>query len=468
MSLEANSEQRLLETLEAEKARRHIENKLAYYRPYPRQAEFHRAGASYRERLLMAANQVGKTFAAAMELAAHATGQYSNWWQGYRFDRAITAWACGETAEVVRSTIQLLLLGEPGQHGTGCIPKSALLEIVPARGVAELVDIIRVQHVSGDVSTISLKAYSQGRERFQGATISYLWLDEEPDASIFSEALTRTNIARGPSILTFTPLKGMSAVVKRYLLDKSPDRHVTTMTLDDAAHYTAEDKARITAQYPEHERDTRTKGVPQMGSGRVFLVDEEKLLVEPFECPRHWIKLGGLDPGWTHFAAFCEIWWDRDLDCIYLARTLRLREQTVLQHVNAVRSWRLRWAWPHDGRQQTLAGAGVPLMRQYRDAGLDMMHEKATFEDGGLSVEAGVAEMHDRMRGGRWKVFKGQNDGWLEEYRLYFRKDGLLIKENDDALSASRYALMMRRFGQTDRGRASFHRKIEYPRLGLV
>ena len=85
-----------------------------------------------------------------------------------------------------------------------------------------------------------------------------------------------------------------------------------------------------------------------------------------------------------------------------------------------------------------------------------------------MSVEAGVAEMNDRMRGGRWKVFKGRNDGWLEEYRLYFRKDGLLIKENDDALAASRYALMMRRFGQTDRGRASFHRKIEYPRLGLV
>jgi hypothetical protein len=107
-------------------------------------------------------------------------------------------------------------------------------------------------------------------------------------------------------------------------------------------------------------------------------------------------------------------------------------------------------------------------MRQYRDASLDMMHEKATFEDGGVSVEAGVAEMHDRMRGGRWKVFKGQNDGWLEEYRLYYRKDGLLIKENDDALSASRYALMMRRFGQSDRGRASFHREIQYPNLGIV
>ena len=265
-----------------------------------------------------------------MELAAHATGQYPPGWQGYRFDRAIRAWACGETGEVVRATIQLLLLGEPGQHGSGCIPKSALIEVVPARGTPELADIIRVQHVGGDISTIYLKAYSQGRERFQGATIDYLWLDEEPDASIFGEALTRTKIARGPSVLTFTPLKGMSTVVKRYLLDKSPDRHVVTMTLDDAAHYSAKDKARITAQYPDHERDTRTRGIPQMGSGRVFLVDEEKLLVDPFDCPRHWIKIGGLDPGWTHYAAFCELWWDRDLDCIYLARTVRLREKTVL------------------------------------------------------------------------------------------------------------------------------------------
>jgi hypothetical protein len=62
-------------------------------------------------------------------------------------------------------------------------------------------------------------------------------------------------------------------------------------------------------------------------------------------------------------------------------------------------------------------------MRQYADARLDMMLEKATFEDGGMSVEAGVQEMHDRMRGGRWKVFKGQNDDWLEEYRLFHRKD---------------------------------------------
>ena len=105
----------------------------------------------------------------------------------------------------------------------------------------------------------------------------------------------------------------------------------------------------------------------------------------------------------------------------------------------------------------------MPLMRQYADAGLDMMVDHAQFEDGGKSVEAGVLETADRMRGGRWKVFRGQNDAWLDEYSMYHRKDGLLVKEYDDTLSASRHALMMRRYGQSARGRASFNREIAYP-----
>ena len=63
----------------------------------------------------------------------------------------------------------------------------------------------------------------------------------------------------------------------------------------------------------------------------------------------------------------------------------------------------------------------MPLAQQSKDAGLDMMFDHAQFEDGTLSVEAGLMEMADRMRGDRWKVFKAQNDSWLEEYRLYHR-----------------------------------------------
>ena len=83
------------------------------------------------------------------------------------------------------------------------------------------------------------------------------------------------------------------------------------------------------------------------------------------------------------------------------------------QQVERVRHWKLRWMWPHDGRNQTLAGAGESLASQYRDAGLDFWHEHVSFGDGGNSVEAGLQMMLDLMRGGRWKVFNGQNDPWM-------------------------------------------------------
>jgi hypothetical protein len=75
-----------LKEIEQERARRRTENKLAYYRPYAKQREFHAAGASARERLLMAGNQLGKTIAGGFEAAMHATGRYPGWWQGRRFD----------------------------------------------------------------------------------------------------------------------------------------------------------------------------------------------------------------------------------------------------------------------------------------------------------------------------------------------------------------------------------------------
>ena len=53
--------------------------------------------------------------------------------------------------------------------------------------------------------------------------------------------------------------------------------------------------------------------------------------------------------------------------------------------------------------------------------------------------------MLDRMQTGRFKVFETVGD-FFEEFRLYHRKDGKIVKERDDLISATRYALMMKRF----------------------
>ena len=360
------------------------------------------------------------------------------------WDRPIVAWAAGVTAVGCRDTVQRLLLGRPGALGTGMIPKEAILDTVSSRGVPDLFDHVKVRHSSGGVSLIYFKSYEQGREKWQGETVDIIWFDEEPPLDIYIEGLTRTNATGGHVFVTFTPLMGMSDVVARFLMEKSPDRSVTQMTIDDVLHYTQEQKQRIIESYPIHEREARTKGVPIMGSGRVFPVSEEQITTDPFEIPEYWAKLGGMDFGWDHPFAAIEMVHDREEDVVYVTKCFRAKEQTPVLHASALRHWGpIPWAWPHDGYQHD-KGSGKSLADQYRSEGLDMYHENARFPDGGFGVEAGISLMLTRMQTGRFKVFKHLNE-WFEEFRLYHRKDGMIVKERDDLMAATRYALMMLR-----------------------
>lgn len=455
MSLHASlisSDQRslLLTRLTAELDRRLSHTKLSHYRPYLKQSEFHGAGAGFRERLFMAGNQLGKTLAGSMECAIHATGEYPDWWTGKRFSKPTVGWAAGVTGLSTRDTVQRLLLGRPGQFGTGAIPQASLADVRMGRGVPELADTILVRHVSGGTSLIGLKSYEQGREKWQGETLDWVWFDEEPPPDIYTEGLTRTNATGGLVFMTFTPLLGISEVVARFLQEASPDRHVTQMTIDDAEHYTPEQRAQIVAAYPPHEREARANGVPVLGSGRIFPVTEESVRVEPFEIPDWWPQLGALDFGWDHPTAGVRLAWDREADIIYVCNEYRVREATPVVHAAALKSWcrgQLLWAWPHDGYQHD-KGSGEQLRAQYKAQGLRMLQEHATFQDGSNGVEAGLMEMLDRMQTGRWKVFS-TCQLWFEEFRLYHRKDGKVVKERDDLLSASRYGMMMRRFART-------------------
>lgn len=205
----------------AEAKRRRDTNKLASYRPYAKQMEFHAAGGWARERLLMAANQVGKTWAGAFESAMHLTGEYPDGWTGRRWDRPVRMWAGSKTGEVTRDGPQRYLVGEPKdrtQWGMGAIPARSIVGTPKARqGIADALDNVLVRHKSGGNSTLGFKSYDQGRQKWQGETLDIVWLDEEPEADIYFEALTRTNATGGMLFMTFTPLLGMSEIVRMFL-----------------------------------------------------------------------------------------------------------------------------------------------------------------------------------------------------------------------------------------------------------
>lgn len=400
----------------------------------------------------MAANQVGKTLSAGAEVAMHLTGRYPANWPGRVFTRPPIAWAAGITGESTRDNPQRILLGRPGEHGTGMIPKELMLDVRPApHGVADSVDHIKVRHEpTGDTSLLYFKTYEKGRAKWQGETLDMVWCDEEPPEDIYSEGLTRTNATGGMVFITFTPLLGMSGVVRRFLIEKPVGTHVTQMTIDDAAHYTPEQRVAIVAAYPAHEREARAKGIPSLGSGRVFPVTDEGVEETSIAIPDHWPRLCAMDFGWDH--PFAAVWlaWDRDSDTVHVYHCYRAREQTPAMHAVALRAqgdW-IPAAWPHDGLQHD-KGSGKQMAQLYRDAGVKMLGGHATWADGkSYGFEAGVTEMLERMQSGRLKVAKHLLD-WWEEFHMYHRKDGKVVKEADDLMSATRIGLMQLRHAET-------------------
>jgi phage terminase large subunit-like protein len=438
---------------------------------YPKHMEFFEAGKRERVRLLMAANRIGKTLAAGYELQCHLTGRYESWWQGKRFRKPVSAWACGDTGKTVRDIVQSKLLGPPGALGTGLIPRDCILQVRPKAGVPNAVDTVSIKSEFG-TSLLTFKSYDQKRESFQGTEQDVIDLDEEPPLDVQNECLLRCmptgEFEGGIMMLPFTPLRGLTPLILHL-------RDVGTweigITWDDVPHLTEADKAEILANTPAHLRDARSKGIPLLGSGAIFQVPEDMIIVEPFETPKHWVEIGGMDFGMDHPTAATKLVIDRDADCIYVTREYRVKGMSAPVHASALKKWGadLPWAWPSDGLQ-TEKGSGEQLAVIYRDEGLKLTHDFAQFPEtrdetertsSRVSVEAGIFDMHNRMETNRWKVFRTCPQ-WLDEYRQYHRDEkGKIVKQMDDLIDSSRYGMMMMRYAiaQTVAAKAIDHNR---------
>jgi phage terminase large subunit-like protein len=190
---------------------------------YDKHLSFMAAGKDHRERLMIAANRVGKTQGAAFEVALHLTGaydEYAPWWQGRRFPHPTQWWASGDTSKTTRDILQASYCGEIGRPdllGTGMIPGHLIQRTTAKQGLADAYEGVYVKHVSGGLSQLLFKSYDQRREGFQGTAQHGVHLDEEPPEDIYTECLLRTMTTDGLIILTFTPLMGLTPLVLSFL-----------------------------------------------------------------------------------------------------------------------------------------------------------------------------------------------------------------------------------------------------------
>jgi phage terminase large subunit-like protein len=415
---------------------------------YPKHLEIMALGATKRERLFMAANRVGKTETGAYELVCHLTGLYPTWWTGRRFAKPIRAWAAGDTSTTVRDIIQAALLGPLHAPGTGMIPSHLIIgEPTGRTGVPGAKETIRVRHVSGGESVLTLKSYDQKRQAFQGTSIEFIWLDEECPDDIYTECVLRTMDTPdlpggGLVLLTFTPLMGLTPLILQFLpgggqenlTTSDPSKVVVQATWDDAPHLSAEAKSALWHSIQPYQRDARSKGIPQLGSGAIFQVPESDITVADFEIPKHWKRVFALDAG-GGAKATAALWGaiEPETGTTYVYSVHKQSAAQPAIHIEAIKA---RGEWipgvgdcaalimtEHDAQQ---------LIRVYQNAGLDIeLPDKA--------VEAGIQETWELMSVGLFKVFASCR-AWFEEFRLYRRDDkGRIVKSNDHLMDATRY-----------------------------
>lgn len=445
----------LLELLE-EKKKRLAFNKLAEFVPYEYQKEFINASGSFTTRFCMAGNRVGKSEVAAYEVVIHATGIYPDWWEGKKFDCPTRILCAGVSNTSMRDIMQEKLVGEPTNRsmwGSGMIPKDKLGSTARKAGIPDALSSVLVKHVTGGWSKISFISYESGKEAFMGTSSHFVNLDEEPPEDVYSQAIRAIVDTNGIIAITATPERGLTPLVNKFQQDKTGARYLQRVTWADCPHLTPEVQAKMLEELPPHEREMRSKGIPVFGSGLIYPLDLEEIVVDSFEVDAHWPQMCAIDFGYEHNAGWCRAAWDREADVIYIMDILLMKRTTPDLQVQEIRNKDGAWvptAWPQDGLTAE-KGSGIVLKTQYEGLYLlaDPFKNPADPVTGKAnnSVEAGLLAILQRMQNGKLKIMR-HCEPLLEEMRIYHRKDGKIVKNNDDAVDAMRYCVQSMQHGQ--------------------
>ena len=434
-------------------------NKLEDFYPYPFQESFYNASKTHQRRFLCAANRVGKSYSESMEIAMHLTGKYPEWYDGHRFQYPILCWAVGITGDSTRKVLQKELFGtsmgkDVAAIGTGAIPRDCV-DFKNLEKDGHRILNCKIKHfdengVEDGWSTLEFRSTQQGEHVLMGATVDYIWLDEEDpyrSMEIYAQCVTRTSTTKGLVTITATPENGLTELVDAFMKDTSGYMYFQNATWDDAPHLDEETMRELLASIPKWQHDMRSRGIPVMGEGLIYDIDEREIIMDPIDIPDHWRTVCGLDIGITHPTAAVWTAYDAASDTMYIYDCYYQTDSIPAMHAMAINS---RGSWipvilPHDA-DNVERGSGKTVAEYYREAGVNAQVE--TFynpigADGKRNnfVEPGILDLLQRMKTGRLKIFSTCGRVF-EEMRRYHRKDGKIVKKFDDVLDAMRYSAL--------------------------
>ena len=445
-------------------------NRSKFFKPYPWQKAIASGLNSLkRELLALCGNRTGKTLSASNIVGAHVTGDYPDWWpeDAPRLDaeRNLTCWVLGVSNEQLRDVVQKALLGEMSDDGTldgaGTIHKSRIGNIVRSGSTKNLISSCVIKRKNGGITKLFFKAYTQGGTgqgtlTLAGSSVDLIWVDEQPPDDVIAQLRTRLstglNGAGGWLLCSLTAELGETELVRQFLRDRKKHQTLVTASWDDVPHLTDDVIEGLLATLPPWQREMRRTGMPLMGTGLIYPVPRERLEIEPFEIPGSWRQLGALDIGIAHPTAWSRLAYDEETDTIYLVATYRQSDEPVAVHAAAIRTMNKGWIptiGPPDIESRE-KGSGLTVSKNYVDNGVDIPY---TFSnpDGTKHIAPGIIDLYNRMRTGRFRVFRTCIEWWDEQFRYHKDERGNIVKKDDDTMDSVRYgSQMVQRYGKAE------------------
>lgn len=433
---------------ELEKRRRN--NKILYYNTgkviHKKQVNFHKC--LKRNRWVFGGNRTGKTECGAVETVYLARGIHP-----YRKNKKnIECWVVSLSTQVQRDVAQKKILNYINPEW---ITEIGMLSGRKDFAESGIIDYIKIKNVFGGESRIGFKSCDQGREKFQGTSLDFVWFDEEPPYDIYVECKMRVIDKNGEVFGTMTPLKGLSWVYDTIYLNKNNDDEVwyEQMSWEDNPYLDKKEVKALESVLSLEELEARKHGKFVGSGGLVYSEFDESInVIDPFDVPVEWQDNIAIDPGLKN--PLSAHWYCVDYDGnIYVVAEHYVEGKSVEYHAEAIKSIckKLCWKMSTNGMYTSLidSAAGQRTLASSKSV-------SELFYDNGILVNpkvnkdlfAGINRVKSYIRNsqGVSKLFIFRNCvNLIREIKSYFwGNNDTPVKKDDHALDELRYYIMSR------------------------
>lgn len=410
---------------------------------HKKQLLFHRC--EKRNRWVFGGNRSGKTECGAVEVVYLALGIHP-----YRKNKVTEGWVVSLSRQVQRDVAQQKILHY--------LPPSSIEKVVMVTGAqgsldSGVIDFILVRSECGGLSKIGFKSCDQGREKFQGASLDYVWFDEEPPYDIYQECRMRVLDRRGEIFGTMTPLKGLTWVYNTIYLNENDDKEVWYEQIEwaDNPFLSIDEIESMTKSMSAEEVEARRYGKFIATSGLVYSeFDENVHVIEPFDVPAEWQDNISIDPGLHNplSAHFYAVDFDGN---VYVVAEHFESEKDVAYHANCIKKIADRLNWKRNSAGKLSALIDPAASQRTLSSEKTVME---LFYENGINVNtkvnkdmfSGITTVKSYLRtaDGRVRLYIFKNcTNLIREFKSYWWGDGdNPVKKDDHALDELRYYLM--------------------------